>query len=71
MWRNGQFTRRLFFESSPDFSAFGNNTLNIALADFPNKGSRCDHEDPPLVYIDSLRSTYNHPAKDPFPISES
>ncbi len=55
----------------PDYSAFGNNALNTAQPGFSNKGYRCDNQDPPLIWIDSLRSTYNHPAKDCFPTSES
>jgi hypothetical protein len=60
-----------FSNLPPDYSAFGNNALNTAQPGFPNKGYRCDNQDPPLIWIDSLRSTYNHPAKDCFPTSES
>ncbi len=60
-----------FSNLPPNYSAFGNNALNTAQLGFPSKGYRCDNQDPPLVWIDSLRSTYNHPAKDCFPISES
>jgi hypothetical protein len=45
--------------------------LNTTQPGFPNKGYRCDNKDPPLIWIDSLRSTYNHLAKDFFPTSES
>jgi hypothetical protein len=58
-----------FSNLPPDFSAFGNNALNTAQPGFSNKGYRCDNEDPPLIWIDSLRSTYNHLAKDCFPIN--
>jgi hypothetical protein len=59
-----------FSNLPPDYSAFGNNALNTTQPGFPNKGYRCDNQDPPLQWIDSLRSTYNHPAKDCFPTSE-
>jgi len=54
-----------------DYSAFGNNALNTDQPGISNKGCICDNQDPPLVWIDSLRSTYNHPTKDCFPTSES
>ena len=60
-----------FSDLPPDYSTFGNNALNTAQPSFPYKGYRCDNQDPPLIWIDSLRSTYNHPAKDCFPTSES
>ena len=60
-----------FTNLSPDFSAFGNNTMITTQPVFLNKGYRCDNKDPPLIWIDSLRSSYNHLAKDCFPISES
>ncbi len=60
-----------FSNRPPDYSAFGNNALTTTQPGFPNKGYRCDNQDPPLVWIDSLRSTYNHPAKDCFSTSES
>jgi hypothetical protein len=60
-----------FSNLPPDYSAFGNNAWNITQLGFSNKGYRCDNQDPPLIWIDSLRSAYNHPAKDCFPISES
>jgi hypothetical protein len=60
-----------FSNLPPDYSAFGNNALNTARIGFPNKGYRCDNQHPPLIWIDSLRSTYNHLAKDCFPTSES
>jgi hypothetical protein len=54
-----------------EYSAFGNNALNTSQPGFPYKGYRCDNQDPPLIWIDSLRSTYSHLAKDCFPTSES
>ena len=60
-----------FSNLPPDYSAFGNNALNKAQPGFPNKGYRCDNQDPPLIWIDSLRSTYIHLAKGCFPTSES
>jgi hypothetical protein len=55
-----------------DFSAFGNNALlNTTNPGFPNKGYRCDDKDPSLIWMDSLRSTFNHPAKHCFPNSEA
>jgi hypothetical protein len=60
-----------FSNLPPDYSTFGNNELNTAQPSFLNKGYRCDNQDTPLIWIDSLRSTYNHPAKDCFPTSES
>jgi hypothetical protein len=54
-----------------NYTEFGNNALNTTQPGFPNRGYRCDNLDPPLIWIDSLRSTYNHLAKDCFPISES
>jgi hypothetical protein len=54
-----------------DYSAFGNNALNTTQPGFPNKGYTCDSQDPPPIRIDSLRSTYYHPAKDCFPTSKS
>jgi hypothetical protein len=51
-------------------SAFGNAALNDAQPGFPNKGYGCDKLDPPLRWVDTLRSTYNHPAKHCFPESE-
>jgi hypothetical protein len=60
-----------FSNLPPDCSTFGNNSLNTTQPGFPNKGCKCDNQDPPLIWIDSMRSTYNHPAKDCFPISES
>ena len=59
-----------FSNLPPDFSAFGNNALNTSQLGFPNKGYRCDNKDSPLIWIDSLRSTYNHHGKDRFPIGE-
>ena len=55
-----------FSNLPPDYSAFGNNALNTSQSGCPNKGYRCDNHDSPLTWIDSLRSTYNHPAKDFF-----
>ncbi len=55
----------------PDYATFGNNALNTVQPCFPNKGYRCDNQDPQLIWIDSLRSTYNHPAKDYFSTSKS
>jgi hypothetical protein len=60
-----------FSKLPPDYSAFGNNALNTAQPGSPNKGYRCDNQDSPLVWIDSSRSTYNHPAKNCFPTNES
>jgi hypothetical protein len=60
-----------FSNLPPDFSTFGNNALNTTQSSFANKEYRCDNEEPPLIWIDLLRSTYNHHAKDCFPISES
>ena len=60
-----------FSNLPPNYSLFGNNALNTTQAGFPNKGYRCDNQDPPLIWIDSLRSTYYHPTKDCFPTSES
>ena len=54
-----------------EFSTFGNSALNTARPGFPNKGYKCDNEDPPLIWIDTLRSTYNHPSKYCFLIGES
>ena len=70
MWGNGKFTSWLLFNLPPNYSAFGNNALNTAQPGFPNKEYRCDNQDPPLVWIDSLRSTHKYPAKDYFPTSE-
>jgi hypothetical protein len=60
-----------FSNLPPDYSIFGNNALNTAQPGFPNKGYRCDNQDPPLIWIDSLRSTYNHSEKDWLPTNES
>jgi hypothetical protein len=60
-----------FSNLPPYYSAFGNNALNTTHPDFTNNGYRCDNQDPQLVWIDSLRSTYNHPSKDCFSTSES
>ena len=60
-----------FSNLPPYYSAFGNNALNTTHPDFTNNGYRCDNQDPQLVWIDSLRSTYNHPAKRLFPTGES
>ena len=61
-----------FSHLPPDYPTFGNNALNTTQPSFVNKGYRCNNQDPPLIWIDSLRSTYNHPAnKDCFPTSES
>jgi hypothetical protein len=68
---NGKFTVGCFSNLPPDYSAFGDNALNTAQLVFSNKGYRCDNQDPPFIWIDSLRSTYNYPAKDRFPTSES
>lgn len=53
-----------------DFRAFGNGILNNTQPGFPNNGLNCDNLDPPLIWADTLRSTYNHPAKNCFPVSE-
>ncbi len=53
-----------------DYSTFGSNAFNTAQPGFPNKGYKCDNQNPPLVWIDSLRSTYHNLAKDCFPICE-
>ncbi len=47
-----------FSNLPPDYSTFGNNALNIAQPGISNKGNRCDYQDPPLIWIDLLRSTY-------------
>ena len=60
-----------FSNLPPDYLAFGNNALNISQPHFPSKGYGCDNQDPPLIWIDSLQSTYNHLAKDCFPTNES
>ena len=54
-----------------NFSAFGNNALNNAQSSFRSKGYICDNQDPPLIWMVSLRSTFNHPAKYCFPNSEA
>ncbi len=60
-----------FSNLPPDYSAFGNNALNTTQPRFPSKGYGCDNQDPPLIWINSLRSTYNHPANDYFSTSAS
>jgi len=60
-----------FSNLPPDYLVFGNTALNTAQPGFPKKGYRCDNQDPPLVWIESLRSSYNHPAIVFFPTSES
>jgi len=60
-----------FSNLPPDYSTFGNNALNTSQPDFPNKGYMCDNQDSPLIWIDSLRSTYIHLAKNCFPTNES
>ena len=59
-----------FSDLPKSFSAFGNAALNNAQPGFPNRGFGCDKLDPPLRWVDTLRSTYNHPAKHCFPESE-
>ena len=71
MWRNGQLTVCWFSNLPPDFWVFCNNALNTTEQGFVSEGYRCDNEDPPLIWIDSLRSTYNNSVKDYFPINES
>jgi hypothetical protein len=60
-----------FLNIAPVFSAYDNTALNTSQPGFSNKRYRCDNEDPPLIWIGSSRSTYNHHANDCFPISES
>ena len=47
----------------PDFSTFSNNAWNTAQPGFPNKECICDNQGPPLIWMESLRSTNKHPAK--------
>jgi hypothetical protein len=60
-----------FSNLPPDYYAFGNYALNTTQPGFPNKGYICDNQDPPLIWIYSLRSTYIHIAEDCFPTSKS
>ena len=60
-----------FSNLPPNYSSFCNNALNKTQPGFPIKWYRCDNQDPPLIWIDLLRSTYKHPAKDCFPTNES